>query len=85
MLCPSWVLVPQAVASMVPDLSLEKPRMLPIIINPRSSKLGIAILTSFDFLYMFISSFRLTLNRDFPFRLENETIIHPYQPSGVFR
>jgi hypothetical protein len=31
-------------------LSLEKPGMLPIIIKPRTSRLGIAILTSFDFL-----------------------------------
>src|ERR1035437_10288450 len=33
--------------------------MLPIIIKPRTSRLGIAILTSSDFLYMFPSSFRL--------------------------
>src|ERR1700678_1065693 len=53
MLCPSWVLLPQAVQSMDSYLSLEKPGTLPIIIKAKTSRLGIAILISFDFLYMF--------------------------------
>src|ERR1019366_7536003 len=57
---PSWVLVPQAVASMVSYLSLANPGMLPIIIKPRTSRLGMAILTVFDSLDMLLSSCSLT-------------------------
>src|SRR5664280_1649277 len=60
MLRPIWVLVPQAVASMVSYLSLANPGMLPIIIKPRTSRPGMAILTVFDSLDMLLSSCSLT-------------------------
>src|SRR5664279_2711459 len=59
---PIWVLVPQAVASMVSYLSLANPGMLPIIIKPRTSRLGMAIFASLDSLDMLLSC--CSLKRD---------------------
>src|SRR5271165_2714143 len=60
---PSWVPVPQAVASMVSNLSRENPGTLPNISKPVKSRTLKTTLYRPDFVRMFISS-SLPLGRD---------------------